>query len=783
MPNQLRPHQRTAVEAIRADLGRQQLIMACGTGKTLTGMYAVAKLLQGEPGTVLILVPTLTLLQQTFEAWAEHAPFAFDAIAVCSKLTASECRAIGTEEDLDTDQLSLTATTYSGELAAFLADSADTVRVVFGTYQSLGAVITAHADQGMAPWSVVVCDEAHRTAGKKTKPFARVLHDQHVPARRRLFLTATPKVHMVSEKETSPEKSALLASMDNEQLYGPPVYTLSVAEAVEKKILSEYQVAVIGIEDSELHAAAQVLDNVTVNGQQLSLDHVAAIVALSKSAQEHGLRSIIAFYNSIKASKAFVAAFNLVHAACTDEQLAEGTAEHIDGAMKLDTRREALDRLAKPREEGYRLVSNARCLSEGIDVPTLDAVLFGEPRASQIEVVQCVGRAIRKNGDRTALIILGVRVGDGDDVETAIEEQQFKKIRQVLAALEDHDPRIVEAARILSRAYTPSQGSPDRPRDDEVTWAEKLLALDVPERVLSGGFGLRILGDLDQRRDEGFRELQAFASENGHARVPNRYETDAGFNLGNWVALRRGEYRSGKLSTQRVTQLEAVPGWTWDARDYQWDEGLRELQAFASENGHARVPNRYETDAGFNLGNWVALRRGEYRSGKLSRERITQLETLPGWTWDARDDQWDEGFRELQAFASENGHARVLLRHLTAAGFNLGSWVARRRGEYRSGKLSRERITQLETLPGWTWDAHDDQWDEGFRELQAFASENGHARVLSRYDTAAGFRLGRWVARRRGEYRSGKLSRERITQLETLPGWAWNAPVKSRIAA
>lgn len=770
--NALREHQLAAVAAVDTTLDRQQIIMACGTGKTITGSHAVTKLLTGTAGNVLILVPTLTLLQQTFESWSAHAPFGFDAIAVCSKLSGKERGAMGTEEDLDPSELPLPATTDAAEVAAFLAGETGR-RVVFGTYQSLKVISAAHTDHAAPRWDVVVCDEAHRTAGSANKPFAQVLHDTVVPAKRRLFLTATPKVHTVSAKETATE--TLLASMDDESLYGPAVYTLSVADAVERGILSDYQVAVIGVEDDELHAATQLLDQVTVDGQRLDLDHVAAIVALSKAARTSDLRAVISFFNSIKASKSFVAAFNAVHNANSGGHLADGVAQHIDGSMKLDVRSEALENLAQPRDNGFHLVSNARCLSEGIDVPLLDAVFFGEPRNSQIEVVQCVGRAIRKNprSDAPALIVLGVRVGSGGDPDTAIDESQFKKIRQVIAALGDHDPRIAAAAITLARAGN-SDGR-DRPSDDEVDAAKQLLSLDVPERMLSGGFGLRMLDQAQQTWESGYQELLRYAEVEGGAQVPVVHETASGFNLGTWVSHQRAKYRTRELSLERITKLESLPGWTWNRINSQWDAGLSELRTFVQARGHAQVPQRYQSVLGFRLGTWVAVQRRRYHGGNLPGDRILILEDLPGWTWDALDAQWDSALDLLREFVHQKGHAQVPNSHITASGFNLGSWVGTRRRNYRSGKLSRERISLLEGIPGWTWSTRDAGWDSALDELREFVHLEGHARVPNRHVTASGFNLGVWTFARRRDYRSGKLPQDRVLELEDLPGWTWVA--------
>ncbi len=814
-PQLLWDHQVDAIASIHAGAARQQVAMACGTGKTVTGQHAAYTFLQGRPGAILILTPTLALLKQTYDSWKDNAPFAFRAIAVCSTLTTAEKREAGAEGDIAVTDLPLPATTDADVLTEFITANTDDVRVVFGTYQSLGVIIDAHTEHHLPQWDVVLCDEAHRTAGDRTKMFARVLYDHYVPAVHRLFLTATPKVHDISKGN-----GALLASMDDPELYGKRVYTITVKDAVELGILSEYKVAVIGVLDNELDKAHAAIGHATVDGKRLSMDHLATIVALSKAARERDLHAVIAFFNSIPASKEFTAAFTTVHAA-----LGEGTAEHIDGHMKLSVRDEALTRLAAKRNKGFHLVSNARCLSEGIDVPVLDAIVFGEPRSGQIDVVQCAGRAIRRNprSDDPALIVLAVRIGAGEDPDAAVAKSDFKKVRQVISALEDHDPRIVEAMHLLIRDSASEKESgesgdeldknvPDTwvgddadglvvvaegevvpvgdrttPAADEkrgavevkvpgtVEWAKQLISLDIPKRLLTNGFTLRILDVNDRSYEEGLAAVRGYVAVNGHARIPQRFVSSDGHRTGEWVGRRRADYVAGTLSGDRIDELESLPGWMWSALDGQWLTALSAIRSYANENGHVNVPDRYMSPDGHRTGQWVKTRRLDYAEGKLSAERIAELESIPGWVWSALDGQWLTGLSAIRSYANENGHAFVPQRYVSPDGHRTGLWVNRRRLDYAEGKLSAERIAELESIPGWVWSARDEQWLTGLAAVRGYTAANGHANVPKHYVSPEGHRTGQWVNSRRGGYFAGKLSAERIAELESIPGWVWSA--------
>jgi hypothetical protein len=200
--------------------------------------------------------------------------------------------------------------------------------------------------------------------------------------------------------------------------------------------------------------------------------------------------------------------------------------------------------------------------------------------------------------------------------------------------------------------------------------------------------------------EEGFQVLQRFAAENGHARLPAKSLVD-GFRLGQWINVQRTFFDSGRLSAERIARLEAVPGWTWNPYEDDWETWFRVLERFVVEHGTARV--LLDTVVGeVQLGQWVGVQRANFSRGKLSAARIARLEALNGWTWDPHADDWEEGFQVLQRFAAEHGHARVPAKTLVD-GFRLGAWVNRQRSTFSKGRLSIERAGRLEKLSGWAW--------------------------------------------------------------------------------
>ena len=291
---------------------------------------------------------------------------------------------------------------------------------------------------------------------------------------------------------------------------------------------------------------------------------------------------------------------------------------------------------------------------------------------------------------------------------------------------------------------------------------------DLPTKIgkqFASAFDTRLVEATTASWHYWFGLLETFVEEYGNARPSQSFKTAEGYALGRWVTKQRP--KKAKLPAERVARLEALPGWVWDQRDFQWEEGFRHLKAFATKEGYARPPALFETAEGYALGKWV--RRGRQKKTELPAERVARLAALPGWVWDERDFRWEEGFRHLEIFAEKEGHALPPRSFKAANGYRLGSWVQNQR--VIKAKLPAERVARLEALPGWVWNTLDFQWEEGFRHLKAFATKEGHARPPTAFKAADGFRLGAWVDRQRQA--KAELTAERVARLEALPGWAW----------
>lgn len=463
---QIRPHQ----ESARGDVlmgfqghDRGKLIMACGTGKTYTSLSIMESMVQ-PGGHVLFLVPSLALLAQTLREWTAEAHAPLRCYAVCSDSKVGK-----EEEDIRVHDLAYPATTDFQKLAKHLNRTSDDGRitVIFSTYQSIEVVHEAQK-AGCPAFDLVICDEAHRTAGVAQledgkldySHFVRVHDNEFIRSQKRLYMTATPKIYKDDASRKAEEKGHLVYSMSNEAHFGPVFHRLGFAEAVDRDLLSDYKVLILAVDQESI--LQDLEDRIGDSGDSLKLDDAVKIVGcwngLAKRSavgdvdfggDAQPMRTAVAFAGTIPHSKLLAREFMAV----VDELREDGDgsmgleAHHVDGTMDVLNRNRELDWLKKntaSTENNCRILTNVRCLSEGVDVPALDAVIFLSPRDSIVEVVQSVGRVMRKaSGKKYGYVILPIGIPGDKDPEKALDDnKKYKVVWQVLNALRAHDERL-----------------------------------------------------------------------------------------------------------------------------------------------------------------------------------------------------------------------------------------------------------------------------------------------------------------------------------------------------
>ncbi len=487
----LRPHQQTAVQAVldgfAGGADRGKLIMACGTGKTFTALKLCEEIAAANEGRarILFLVPSISLLSQTLREWTAQTGLDLRAYAVCSDTKVSRVA-----EDINPHDVPLPATTDPVRLLKQMTPAAGAagLTVVFSTYQSLPVVHQAQAS-GLPDFDLVVCDEAHRTTGvtlvgEDESNFVRVHDPAYIRAARRLYMTATPRLFDQEVKAKAEEHSAVLASMDDEATYGPEFHRLSFGTAVEHGLLTDYKVMVLTVDEEVI--ARPLQEQVANSNVEINLDDATKIVGcwngLAKRAGEDmdgngfppdavPMKRAVAFMRDIKSSKLLAGAFSQIidaYEAANDDDALECSVRHVDGTFNALQRNAQLTWLKAPIPDGEcRILSNARCLSEGVDVPALDAVMFMHPRNSVVDVVQSVGRVMRRApGKDYGYIILPVAVPAGMAPEKALaDNRRFKVVWQVLNALRAHDDRfnaMVNSIELNKGQHVPGERGNDQ---------------------------------------------------------------------------------------------------------------------------------------------------------------------------------------------------------------------------------------------------------------------------------------------------------------------------------
>ena len=472
----LRTHQREALNDVIngfKDSDRGKMIMACGTGKTFTALR-IAEEIAGSGGRVLYLVPSIGLFAQAMREWAEQQELQHRYIGICSDTSTGK-----SAEDTSIEELEIPVTTELDVITeALQTTDEDAMTVVFCTYHSLHRIESAQGD-GAPAFDLVLCDEAHRTTGIEspdddTSPFVLVHNADRIRVNKRLYMTATPRLYTESTKRKAAKHDTEIFSMDDPEKYGPEFHHLPFSKAIQLGLLSDYKVAIFTVNEPETDAALQ--GYLSSGGTEINITDATKIVGSWRALQNpegkpdddetiQSLTRVIAFNDRIKNSERLVEHWNGVIAHAIEEMPEDQRpvdfqceTQHVDGQHNAFERKTRIEWLKGSTAGACRILSNARCLSEGIDVPALDAVLFMTPRNSHVDIVQAVGRVMRKaEGKEYGYIILPVAIPPGTDPSTALDNNKiFANIWSVLRALRSHDDRLDAEINRLDLNKSPS---------------------------------------------------------------------------------------------------------------------------------------------------------------------------------------------------------------------------------------------------------------------------------------------------------------------------------------
>ncbi|MFB7948940.1 Helicase associated domain protein [Kitasatospora phosalacinea] len=851
----LRPHQEEAVEAIVRALTprpnqvvpaglRATVQLATGTGKSFVGAVAAQRL--APRGVVMVTVPTLDLLTQMRASWVE-AGRAGEALAVCSLV----------QEELPEG---MPGTTHPLVIGSWIdrAAAAGKPLTLYTTYASAGAVEDAYAawrereGEELAPLDLMVCDEAHRSSGSAEKAWT-VVHDQvAIPSARRLYMTATPRVWQPPKRRRRDEEEGqaveqdggqeggggrrgvwqplpeeLAVSMDDQAIYGPQVYTLGLAEAIDRGLLAPFEVVVLELRDPETDpaAAAQPVPWGAGAGEaedgsedQVPVARVAAMQAgLLKVAAEHGLRRTITFHPRTLEARYFAETLNQtverLHGENGAEFPEEVWSQWLSGEHPVDYRRYILGDFGRTEEDdglAYRVLANCRVLGEGVDMPGADSILL-QGRGSMVDIVQAIGRALRmKPGEgKVARIVVPVFLRADEQPGDIMESDSYGPLIKVLTAIRSHDARLVEALAVPQRsgrrttgARAELAGAPGEGEGGEEVAGAFVLPVRFQSKVTQTALALFVATQVFRSESvywkEGMQHCGKWVDEHGSLDVP--YNTMVGengnFPLGKWLSDRRHERAKGDMPAYRVILLDSL-GMIWSVSDARFEAGLAWARQWAAEHhGSLAAPSRASI-GGYAVGTWLVELRAqaevpEGEPGALPVERRAALEALDPWWCPAWPITWQRSYAAARAWwlACEGVVDWTSLPVETAfEGEAIGRWVRAQRGTW--AQLAGEQQDLLLAL-GIAEDvelaaeaaaaaeqaarpvrARTDRFAQHLQALRAFAEREGHVRVPRAHkeplEAAEGDQepvllgLGAWLSNQRN--RRAKLSAEQLRLL------------------
>jgi superfamily II DNA or RNA helicase len=437
-----RPYQQNILAELLAGLeqnSRGKLIAACGIGKTLLALWLVER---RKDSTVLFLAPSLQLIRQTLGEWADEAAEPFEYLCVCSDQTVD----LEDEAQLATSEIDVPVTTDSSTIRTFIQGKALKRRIIFSTYQSVPVIAAAIKVSTLSAFDIVFYDEAHRTAGVSgSNLFAMAIQDSEIPSKSRLFMTATERVVKPRIREAADELNRIVFSMDDEARYGKTLHRLSFGDAIEQGIVSDYRIVFAGITKSELNALIKTNRYVapeSFNGKDYEVDAAQSVyrrVLLKRCFEELGLKKVITFHSKVAEAKLFATQISDDLASALSGSV---SVSHINGTMSSSERSEYIKQFEL---SNFGVLTNVRCLTEGIDIPLIDGVFFADPKGSLIDIVQAVGRALRQpfgSKGKIAYIIIPVLIDEQSDQQ--LTGDSFDALFNVIQALRDQDETLAE---------------------------------------------------------------------------------------------------------------------------------------------------------------------------------------------------------------------------------------------------------------------------------------------------------------------------------------------------
>lgn len=698
---------------------------ACGSGKTLLGQRIHEDL--GSKIT-LVLCPTITLVAQNLASYLENSKkkdkLDENYLVVCSD-----------EQTIDSvteraSEFNLSPTTDPKTIAEVIRKRRGEPLVIFSTYQSTPAIVAAQEMPRVRGFDLMILDEAHRTAtgGKRGSGLFKIcLDDDKIKSHRRLGLTATPRIYSQRVMAKAEVEGYDISSMDDVDVYGECIYSYNFRKAIDDTVLVPYKVVVIGVTKEEIKEVIKSRDYINQDGEAVDAETVASNIGLHKAMKNHDLKRIIVFNRLIADARTFANPDSKNSFQFTLRAIGEDpdalSVEYISGSMRMKERMSKLNFLSNATIPA--IVSNAKCLTEGIDVDDLDGVSFMMPKKSMIDIAQAIGRAIRKGKKNEAkscgYIVLPVIIDEEEDVDACLDESAYERVAMVLRRLMEIDDDLREAIT----AFRVSIGEKKPSSVQSTQFLKDAIAVeDIPEGLNAKLFQEHLISRVVELSADNFEvmceEYRKFVGEN--EKPPTRLSNnEKERRLAEWIYGQNRYYRDENMSDARVRQLESLPNWEWSPRrghikweEVNWEKSdtelaeevscsqslirLRRRELFGSKRASSNANIDWRSIDWNRLDEEIAEQYG-YHVSTIKRKRTflapAKYRSKRGGITEQRkkinDNKWMTKFKQLVQFYVDNN--RWPKRRHT-----LGQWLGTQKQALRQGKLPKDREKLLKGI-------------------------------------------------------------------------------------
>ncbi|MER7057641.1 Helicase associated domain protein [Streptomyces sp. NPDC000351] len=779
---------------LRRPGSRGLFVSATGTGKTLVSVRVADGL---GARLVLFVVPTLDLAAQTALAWRrdDH----LEHMVIVSSLDTS-----GRDDLVAARVMSTTNPHALGGLMSVVGEGEDQIRAltVICTYDSLDKIEqTQRTGYAVPPFDLAVMDEAHRIAGRADKKWAIVNDAQRIRADRRLYMTATPRIFAAPElaesadttrprrraPEPGPEVDAFANSMDNEAVYGRKVFEYPLAQAVADGRAADYRIVVPTLTDADLRRRLNLPTPTTPGDgpggggedRDGALRTTALHLAVLRAMTEHGLKKVLVYFNLVSDARRF--ARELPHTlrllARTDPHLAPGAALALFFAHGEHTPAQRADIFNGFAAADRAVLANSKLIAEGVDIPSVDAIVFADPTRSVIRCAQALGRALRLDvSDKMASLIVPVYIPPGADSEDILGTA-YEPVWAIASALAGHDHRILERlpdkANRLPRET--SQVIQRRWHFDFTVHPERIArAMDLISLDPRGP-------GVSRSRRLGLTAAQAYHDHYGHLDVPADHTDPTGYKLGTFITTMRDAAKTGRLEADWIAELNAL-GMIWDKHDAAWRSRLTAAADYLRTHGHLAAP------ATTPVGAWLAEQRHLHAHNKLDPARADALARLaPDWRLPHGPD-WHRKYHLLRAHLAKGADPATLTRDTQLAGVKIGSWLHRQLTTWQTLASGQQQLmTALGLTPATNPLAPARRARRTFEEtvqlLELFLHREGRAPTARETICVDGdtVKIGAWLAKARTKHRAGQLPDDHARLVATLFDGDWTTENASAV--